>query len=222
MFRQDLDSVVFGEFSSLTIGEGKTVLQPPDRIVETISNQNARYAVIRPLFESDRAVELLDLFPKSVGIWLFRDCREVVSSMVRKWGDRFFEISRGVENDQYGHWRLEKTVASILTATAGAPIEEAYAHYWLARNKLAITNGWIDDPRMHFISYSGLISDPAGCVDRVMSRAGFSGVWKGFRAEIRSSHFRDNEGERVPSDILLDCSLVYKTLLTYSPNEEGD
>ena len=74
IFRHDLDSAVFGEFSELTIAPRKTVLNDRDVVTRIVQFQNAKYAVIRPLFESDRAIELMDWFPNSIGVWLFRDC----------------------------------------------------------------------------------------------------------------------------------------------------
>jgi len=91
IFRSDLDSVVFGEFSELTIDAKKTVWKSFQGVEDTINAQNSRYAVARPLFESDRAAEILHAFPDSIAVWVFRDPRYVVNSMINKWGEDFFQ-----------------------------------------------------------------------------------------------------------------------------------
>ena len=56
------DYFMFSEFSRLTIGPGKTVLRPYKEIKNDIMSQNAKYAVIRSLFESDRINSILNDF----------------------------------------------------------------------------------------------------------------------------------------------------------------
>jgi hypothetical protein len=191
IFRQDLDSVVFGEFSQLTISPDKTVLSDLETVHEIVESQNAKYAVIRPLFESDRAADLLNLFPNSVGVWLFRDCPHVVNSMIRKWGGNFFERSREVESDQRGMWRLEETNQSLSVAAQIAvpndPLAEMYARFWLARNLIPFHTSLHQDRRMVFMSYHQLVSSPHGNMEKLLKKAGMPGVWQDFNPDADTS-----------------------------------
>jgi hypothetical protein len=216
IFRQDLDSVVFGEFSELTIREDKTVLAGPEIVRARIGSQRAKYAVVRPLYESDRARELLGLFPAGVGIWLYRDCAHVVDSMVRKWGAGFFEVSRRNETDDDGNWRLEEPLDDIRSEAASidphAPVEELYARYWLLRNRLPFDLGLDDDPGMIFLNYRTLISDPHASIRAVMKRAGLRGLWKGFNPEVDRSRADRPVDPPISAETLRRCSEIYGRL----------
>jgi hypothetical protein len=216
-FRHDLDSAVFGEFSPLTIDPRKTVLSDLDAVFHIVQSQNARYAVIRPLFESDRAIELLNLFPGSVGIWLYRDCPHVVDSMIRKWEGRFFEISRRVESDSQGIWRLEEMTRSIeeeaRRAVDGDPTAEIYARYWLARNRIPFTASLAHDPRMKFLSYRDLILEPGSSIESIMRKAGFPGVWKDFKLDVRTSSLDKPVRQPISGDTLARCEELHQDLM---------
>lgn len=220
IFRHDLDSVVFGEFSELTIAEGKTVLSEPHRIRAIVESKNARYAVIRPLFESDRAPELLELFPNSVGVWLFRDWPHVVDSMIRKWGDTFFDISKRVESDTRGVWRLEGQIKAIQQdvrcRNMPDPLAEVYALYWLMRNQIPFRTGLINHPKVIFLSYEQLVLAPRVHVDRIMKKAGLGGVWKGFRADAFTSSLYRPVNIEVSEETRMKCDKVYQELIELS------
>lgn len=213
VFRHDLNSAVFGEFSKLTIGERKTVLSAPAVVKQTVLSKNSKYAVIRPLFESDRATELLNLFPNSVGVWLFRECTPVVDSMIRKWGDRFFEISKHVESDNSQYWRLEKMYQQIRDASKDMPLAELYARYWIERNRIPFQEALNADPRMLFLDYRTLVSHPRECIDRIMRTASIKGVWKGCSPNARTSGLDRAIDSEISEETLLECSSVYQQLL---------
>ena len=102
IFRHDLDSVVYGEYSSLSIGAKRTYLRTFEEIKAIIGDENASYAVMKPLFYSDRALEFLEHFPNSIVVWMFRDCPHVVRSMKNKWQGDFFETTRERKSRRMG------------------------------------------------------------------------------------------------------------------------
>lgn len=214
-FRHDLDSAVFGEFSQLTIHPAKSILSDLNNVREIVQSQNAKYAVIRPLFESDRVIDLLNLFPNSVGVWLFRDCPHVVDSMIRKWGDRFFEISKRNESKN-GLWRLEERVMQIQSQvrkmSATDPIAEAYACYWLLRNQIPFYLSLFNDKRVCFISYNQLINDPEINVKRIMERAGLNVLWRGFKANAQTSRVARPVSPEISDETLQKCEQLYQKL----------
>jgi hypothetical protein len=220
IFRHDLDSVVFGEFSELTLSENKTVLSEPERIQKIVQSKNACYAVIRPLFESDRALELMNLFPNSIGVWLFRDCPHVVDSMIRKWEDRFFEVSKQNESDERGMWRLEQAIESIYVAAQSAlpedPTMEAYARYWLFRNQIPFHAGLQQDPRVVFLSYRQLVLTPRMQVERIMKRAGMADVWKDFKVNAFTSSIDRPVQLNISEETVAHCDQIYQQLVNHS------
>lgn len=216
IFRQDLNSVVFGEFSQLTIDPNRTVLSDSNSIRKIIQAQNAKYAVVRPLFESDRAMELLDLFPNSVGVWLFRDCPHVVDSMLRKWGSRFFEISKRNESDEDDNWRLEEKVRSIQSQArqiaADDPLADVYARYWLLRNQIPFDLSLITDKRFLFIDYSQLVSDPETSAKRILQRVGVNELWKRFKTDAQISRIDRPVKPEISDEALRQSEQLFQKL----------
>ena len=168
IFLQDPNAAVFGEFSALSIGPGKTSLQDREKVVSAVMALKCRYVVIRPLFESDRIEELLNWFPSSSVIWLFRQGDEVVRSMIRKWGSDFFEISRQVEQDQDGHWRLDSMVQEIMAAYQTP--EDRYCAYWLARNGIVLDLSKETQGKVRAMDYATFTSDPYTILSKEVER----------------------------------------------------
>lgn len=211
IFRHDLNSVVYGEFSELSIASGKTVLQSIEEIKRTIQQQNAKYAVIRPLFESDRANELLDVFPNSVGVWLYRDNIAVIDSMIRKWDNRFFDISRKVESDLNGFWRLEESINKIKKLSEAGNTGELYTRFWLMRNKLALRPELLSNKKLIRIEYNQLVHNPEKTIKFILSLVGIPEVWRGFKQEIKEPRTRDIK-YRLPEALINQCDNLYNEL----------
>ncbi|MFT6443652.1 MAG: hypothetical protein ACJASM_003214 [Salibacteraceae bacterium] len=211
MFRHDLRSVVFGEFSLLTISPDKTVLSPLEEVKEKISKQKAKYAVIRPLFESNRAQEILENIPSSSAVWLFRDYKYVVNSMLNKWGFRFFEVSRKNESDKHGFWRLEKTITEIeKTNNASRSIADYYAMYWYERNCIFFS-GNLEFQKILCLNYVQLVNNPSYCVDTIMKYSGNS-IWSDFSTDANTKSIERQLSTHISTDIAFLCDNLYEKL----------
>lgn len=216
IFRHDLDSVVFGEFSELTIAGRKTVLTSPNKLVNIVSDKNAKYAVIRPLFESDRAIELMNLFPNSIGIWMFRDCPSVVDSMKRKWDKEFFNISKLVESDDENNWRLEKSLAPLNNAIDKVSIDELYAQYWIIRNSIPFEKAFIQDSRLLFLNYESLVLNTMKSISKILNATDCIDLWKGFKFDSRSSNVGKTITHKIQNHTLERSYEVYRNLINLS------
>jgi hypothetical protein len=213
IFRSDLDSAVFGEFSELSIHPEVSVWQPLPRVADILAGCNARYAVARPLFESDRMREILNYFPASHALWLFRDCPHVVDSMISKWDDRFFALSGRRETDENGEWRLAGLKAKIESELGpAAPIRDQYALYWLRRNEIPLARGLVGEPRLMFLNYRQLVTRPDYCVDTIMKRCGLQGVWPGFKTDTHAKSLDKPVAHPVSPELLARCESVYSRL----------
>lgn len=216
IFRHDLDSVVFGEFSELTIGGRKTVLTSPNELVRIVNNKNAKYAVIRPLFESDRAVELMNLFPNSIGIWMFRDCSSVVDSMKRKWDKDFFNISKKVESDQENIWRLEKTLSPLNESINKLSVDETYAQYWKMRNLIPFEKDYVQDSRLLFLNYKTLALNPKVTISKILDTTKVVSLWKGFKSNARISSVDKTIKHKIEKLTIEQSNQVYQDLMNLS------
>lgn len=173
LLRADPRSVVFGEFSTLSIDPEKTVWLPLPELRHRLETAGGDYAVARSLLASHRAAETLDAVPGSRAVWMFRRADEVVSSMLRKWKGGFEEISRRVESDAAGKWELaplwqalHKKVAEISTADPGseARLRDLYGLYWHARNAAFFDLGLENEPRIRLLDYQTLLTRPSESV----------------------------------------------------------
>lgn len=219
IFRHDLDSVVFGEFSELTIAGRKTVLTSPNELVNIVSNKNAKYAVIRPLFESDRAIELMNLFPNSIGVWMFRDCPSVVDSMKRKWDKDFFNISKLVESDDENNWRLEKLLAPLNNSIDKVSIDELYAQYWMMRNSIPFEKNIIDDSRMFFLNYNTLAQYPKYTIGKILDATKKISLWADFKSNARTSSVNKKVLHNIESSTILKTNKIMNQLINLSSNQ---
>lgn len=219
IFRHDLDSVVFGEFSELTIAGRKTVLTNTNELVKIVSNKNAKYAVIRPLFESDRAIELMNLFPNSIGVWMFRDCPSVVDSMKRKWDKEFFNISKLVESDDENNWRLEKSLAPLNNAIDKVSIDELYAQYWIIRNSIPLEKNILNDSRMFFLNYKTLAQHPEYTIGKILEATKKISLWTDFKSNARTSSVHKKVIHNIESSTILTTNKIMQKLNNISSKQ---
>lgn len=169
LFRADPRTVVFGEFSSLSIEPSKTVWASPGELRQRLETSQGSIAVARSLLASHRAAEILDAIPGSRAVWMYRRADEVVASMIRKWQGDFEAISRKVETDLDGVWELEATWQSLHRETerlscaaqdSDARYRDLYGLYWHARNSAFFEQALDVDPRIKLLSYQTLLSQP--------------------------------------------------------------
>jgi hypothetical protein len=214
IFRTDLDAVVFGEYCELTIASDRTVWQPLDRVKAKIEGCNAKYSVAKPLFESDRACELLEFFPTALVLWVFREPPLVVNSMKNKWGNDFFEISRRVESDQQGNWRGESLFEEIERETAGRnpSIDERYALFWKKRNEIAFAAELGQNDRVLFLNYETLVKHPEQCIEIIMKKAGGAGVWRFFSTDANQDSLRKSHSLSISDETLGECAILFGKL----------
>ncbi|WP_138466104.1 sulfotransferase [Poseidonocella sp. HB161398] len=170
LFRADPRTVVFGEFSPLSIDPSKTVWTPLPELRRRLDAAKGSYAVARSLLASHRAIEILDAVPGSRAVWVFRRADEVVASMLRKWPGNFEQISRRVETGADGVWELETLwsdlhdrAEALSSAAPGseARLRDLYALYWHARNDAFFDCGIDADPRIRLLDYQTLLARPA-------------------------------------------------------------
>lgn len=164
LFRADPRSRVFGEFSELTILPTHSVWRDPSSMRQVLSAHRGEYQVIRSLLASHRVCDLLEDWPRSVVLWMFRDANSVVASMMHKWQGDFREVSEKVETDAAGHWELrgiwEQIEADVSSGATEALCHDRYAMYWYQRNRVAIDKSLGNNPRVLMVEYSDFVNRP--------------------------------------------------------------
>lgn len=116
--------------------------------------------VVKPLVESQRATELLARFPGSCGYWLYRDVREVASSMLAKWGPPAGapHLWQVIDESDPGNWRSQNVPPSVRATLRelyrpDMASADAAALFWWARNELYFAQGLERDPRVLLLDF---------------------------------------------------------------------
>lgn len=220
LFRADPRSVVFGEFSGLSVTPERTLWAPYSTMKYRIAQQPARYAVIRSLLASHHARKALDEWPASAALWVFRDANSVVDSMVRKWGNSFHAISRRVESDPQGGWELEQLWDAIeAEAEAVEPaaekaqrVRDVYALFWLYRNALVIENNLADHPRVLLADYADLTERPEAYLNAILSMANIEAMGWNYPIRTRRASLDATDKPRLSQPIQERCDALYLDL----------
>lgn len=223
LFRADPRSIVFGEFSDLSIAPTKTVWADMPELRRRIAAAEGQYVVARSLLASHKASIALDSIKPSHAVWLYRRAADVVSSMVNKWGSTFEAVSRRVETDTSGHWELEELWRDLNERTRELSdhspgsegfVRDLYALFWHARNADYFRLGLHRDPRISLISYETLTADPDACVSALKKHIGFeSEPILSFPMRTRRKTGKDKPREAFSPDVQSRCDALYERLV---------
>lgn len=150
----------YHEFSPLTEDgdEGLRFLSI-DVVKKRINENQEPFVLAKPLVESQKADELLEYFPNSKGIWMYRNYRDVVSSFHKKFGENVGEhhidlIIRNVSNN----WRAERIPNHLRQLAVdfnkkGMTNYDATALYWYIRNMLFFEYEFENIPTLKLLKY---------------------------------------------------------------------
>jgi hypothetical protein len=148
-------------------------LKPLDEVERVFAATPEPVRIVKPLVESQRAVELLERFPGSRGFWLYRDVREVAASMLAKWGPPVgVPHLWQVIDESHSNWRSEKVPSYVRATlkqlyTPDMPAEDAAALFWWARNELFFAQGLDRDARVILLEFARMCTVP-DYVDRAL------------------------------------------------------
>lgn len=140
-------------------------LKPKKELKKIFARQRRKLIIAKPLMESQRAAELLNEFPNSVGLWLLRDYRAVANSMIEKWGSQAGFVQLLPILYRQGTWREENIPEEIAEnvrrfADPKMPHADGCALFWYARNALFLSQRLGDHPRATVVQYEKLVTKP--------------------------------------------------------------
>jgi len=143
-------------------------LIPDDQIQDLVQKQRSEVVLIKPLHDSQRAAELLDRFPDSKGVWIFRDYHEVILSHLTYYKGRYEGLPyvQPLLNLDSTSWKAQglgeemKTFVKEHRRLATTPTS-AFALFWLARNSLLFSQ---HHNQMITLGYKDLVQHPSECL----------------------------------------------------------
>lgn len=220
LFRSDPRSRVFGEFSQLSVTPEHTVWQEEDAMRKILEQNPGAYWVVRSLLASHDILDVLQAWPDSTAIWLFRDANSVADSMIRKWGGDFREISERVETSLSGQWvlkdlwdEIEGQAATLAPNANGEDYyRNVYALYWAARNRLVFDLELPSVSRVLLVDYMDYTRNPEAYLEALWSRIGVRPPEGRYPLETR---YAGHSGKTKPrfSPLIQDrCDALYAQL----------
>jgi hypothetical protein len=174
VFFWDKDTVVYREGSSLSSQDPLGLeLDPLEDVAKKIRENRAPLVVLKPIVDSQNARQFLEAMPEAKSIWLYRHYRDVVSSNLRKFGERngINDIRSIAQNDP-DNWRSENAsdhTRSIIQQyfSDDMPPNDAAALFWYARNQLFFEQNLDSHPRVLLVRYSDFVTNPAETMPRI-------------------------------------------------------
>ncbi len=175
VFERDFNARIFRESSILSSRDTEEGLRlnPIDEVQAEVGRHRVPVVVMKPLVESQRANELLNVLPGSKVLWLYRHYQDVASSNLKAFGmdNGIKDIRPIIENDT-NNWRAQNVSAETQATIARFFAEDmnpydAAALFWYARNQLFFEQHLDENPDVMLCPYEALVTDPVMTMRRV-------------------------------------------------------
>lgn len=176
IFTRDINISVYRESSKLSSKDSnpkKLRLNSYVEISREFEKNRAKHIVVKPLVETQNTLELLDYFPNSKALWMYRNYKDFIQSNMKR-----FVVDAGknalkaiVEKDP-NNWRSQKVsdyVYSIVTKYYKPEISyyDAIALFWFARNQLFYDLALDTHPSVFMCRYEDLVRYPQQMVREI-------------------------------------------------------
>jgi hypothetical protein len=191
-------------------------IRSDEEIRQIVRSSHHKIVVFKPLTDSHRSREFLELMPNSKAIWAFRRVEDRANSAVAKFGDHnlqiLSELSKGAGKERWQAQGLTDELYDFIRSFDYSNMlpETASALFWYVRNSLFFSSGLEDSDEVLPLAYEDLVSDPG----RVMQ-----GVCRFVGGEFKDSMVRDvhaksigRSASKVPQHIQDICTPLYERL----------
>ena len=141
------------------------VLKDNGELRRLVDRSPATHVVFKCIADSARARDLLDVFPGSKGLWIFRKYTDVVNSAMRKWQDHNRYLHDILFDEDRAAWRrvnMPDSHLALIKEHYERSISEtsARALIWYVRNDMYFCQGLDSASDVHLINYEHLVRNP--------------------------------------------------------------
>lgn len=191
-------------------------IRSDDKIKEIVRSSHHKIVVFKPLTDSHRSREFLDLMPNSKAIWAFRRVEDRANSSVVKFGDHNLQIlrdlSKGIGLERWQAQGITEELFEFIRSFDYSNMlpETASALFWYVRNSLFFASGLEDCDKVLPLAYEDLVSDPRNVM---------RGVCRFIDGEFKESMVRDVHAKsigrsesKIPPHIQDICTPLYDRL----------
>jgi hypothetical protein len=180
IFERDWLATSFPEVSSINRDdkEHRIRLKALSEVKAIVQRRPARLTVLKPLVESQRAIEFLEFFPGSKALWIYRNYRDVAASNIKRFGlQNGIDDMRQLLSGSRENWRSEfvpRSVDETLREHFSASMDpyDAAVLFWYARNSLYFELGLHENPDVMLCKYESLVRSPEVVVPAIYEFAG--------------------------------------------------
>ncbi len=195
----------------------RILLKSNGEIRELLRRSLFPLVAFKPICDSHRAVELLEYFPRSRAIWIFRYYKDAVNSAVRKWKhgrNNLKHIASG--NLTAAGWRAGGLTPEKIELVRRFYREEmsshtAYALMWYLRNHLILDLNLPQREDACLARYEDLVKNPGQHFPRLFKFIACPYEEKYVRGVYNSSVGKDKFPE-IPQEITALCESLYQQL----------
>jgi len=210
---QSMDFEVLGESSKAMVNFR---IKSDDYIRDTVRSSHHKFVVFKPLTDSHRARQFLDLLPNSAAIWAFRRVEDRVNSSIAKFGDHNLQVLRGlVRGEGLDKWQAQGLSPSDLEFLRQFDYSTMSPHtasalFWYLRNTLYFSQGLQDRSDVLPLAYEDLAAAPGETMRDVCRFLGAE-----FRPAMVSTVHSQSVGRsesRLSEETLAFCRPLYDRL----------
>jgi hypothetical protein len=144
-------------------------LRPVDEVRRLVERSRHPYVLLKPLCDSHRAVELLDVLrtgsaPRA--LWVYRSAEGRARSAVAKFGDQNLQVLRelaaGRGRDRWQAQGLSRDSLALIEHLDWSTVDavSAAALFWYVRNRLYFELGLDRRNEVLLVSYDAMVADP--------------------------------------------------------------
>lgn len=195
----------------------RTLLKDNAAIAKLLRASRFPVVAFKPICDSHRAAELLDYFPHSKAIWIFRYYKDAVNSSVRKWKhgrNNLKHIAAG--NIAAAGWRAGGLTPEKIALVRRFYSEEmsshaAYALMWYLRNNLIIDLKLHERDDLLLVKYENLVQEPQKHFPRIFNFIECPFDEKCIKGVYNSSVGKEKFPE-IPAEIAGLCENLYQQL----------
>ncbi len=187
-------------------------LRETEVIAALHGRSRAPVMVVKTLCDLERLPALCARFAPAKVLWIYRDYRDVVNSMLVSFSNQSRQIQRLASGRDTSWWgrALSPATLALLREYVTPDIDDvsAAALQWFVRAKLYFELGQHRDPSALLLNYETLVLDPIGAVDAFSDFIGLSS-----RDGMAAGVHRHSVGKRRPPAIDARIATLCASLL---------
>lgn len=209
---QSLNIRLINEYSPVAFDNWR--LKSIDVVQKVVSTAGAPFVLLKPIVETQRVIELLDRFPGSKAIFIVRDYRAAISSMVKFFGVAHVKTVQSWLDNDFAEFpqtpkALRDTIREIWQQDSST--QTASGLYWLLYNSSYIFLDMESNARIHLVSYENLVMVPEPALRKTCEFIGLP-YKKAMHADIYSSSAECRDAPKLPPGLRQQCEKVWKQL----------